>query len=49
MTILMTRKGVHSLTAFAAGLGLVALASTSVVAADKPAIEVITHLSLIHI
>ena len=43
MTILMTRKGVYSLTAFAAGLGLVALASTSVVAADKPAIEVITH------
>lgn len=43
MTMLTTRKSVYSLAAFAAGLGLAALAGASAAAADKPAIEVITH------
>ncbi len=43
MTMLSTRKSVYTLAAFVAGLGLVALVSTTAGAADKPAIEVITH------
>ena len=43
MTSLSTRKSVFTLTASAVGLTIAALASTLAVAADKPAIEVITH------
>ena len=44
-----TRKHFAIITALTAGLGLLALTSVASKADDKPAIEVITHLSLIHI
>ncbi len=43
MTISPTRKSVIMLTAITAGLGFVALTSAATQAAEKPAIEVITH------
>jgi tripartite-type tricarboxylate transporter receptor subunit TctC len=43
MTISPTRKSVIMLTAITAGLGFVALTSAGTQAAEKPAIEVITH------
>ena len=43
MTIIPTRKSVFMLAAFSAGLGLITLTSAATEAADKPAIEVITH------
>ncbi len=43
MTISPARKSVIMLTAITAGLGFVALASAGTQAAEKPAIEVITH------
>jgi tripartite-type tricarboxylate transporter receptor subunit TctC len=43
MTISPTRKSVIMLTAITAGLGFVALAGAGTQAAEKPAIEVITH------
>jgi tripartite-type tricarboxylate transporter receptor subunit TctC len=43
MTIIPTRKSVFMLTAFFAGLGLITLTSAATEAAEKTAIEVITH------
>ena len=43
MNIIPTRKGVFMLTAFFAGLGLITLTSVATEAAEKTAIEVITH------
>ncbi len=43
MTIIPTRKSVFMLAAFSAGLGLITLTSAATEAAEKPAIEVITH------
>ena len=43
MTIIPSRKSVFILTAFSAGLGLITLTSAATEAAEKPAIEVITH------
>jgi tripartite-type tricarboxylate transporter receptor subunit TctC len=43
MTIILSRKSVFILTAFSAGLGLITLTSAATEAAEKPAIEVITH------
>jgi tripartite-type tricarboxylate transporter receptor subunit TctC len=43
MTINPTRKSVIMLAAITAGLGFVALAGASAQAAEKPAIEVVTH------
>ena len=43
MNIIPTRKSVTILTAITAGLGLVTMTSAVTQAADKPAIEVITH------
>jgi len=43
MTISPTRKSVNMLTAIIAGVGFVALTSAGTEAAEKPAIEVITH------
>ena len=43
MTISPTRKSVIMLTAITAGLGFAALTSAATQAAEKPAIEVITH------
>lgn len=43
MTMMPTRKSVLMLTAITAGLGVVTLTSAVTEAADKPAIEVITH------
>ena len=43
MNIIPTRKSVTILTAITAGLGLVTMTNTVTQAADKPAIEVITH------
>lgn len=43
MTISPTRKSVLMLTAITAGLGIVALTNGATQAAEKPAIEVVTH------
>ena len=43
MNIIPTRKSVTILTAITAGLGLVTVTNAVTQAADKPAIEVITH------
>ena len=43
MTISSTRKSVLMLTAITAGLGIVALTNGATQAAEKPAIEVVTH------
>ena len=43
MTIIPTRKSVFMLAAFSAGLGLITLTSAATEAAEKTAIEVITH------
>ncbi len=43
MTIIPTRMSVFMLTAFSAGVGLITLTSAATEAAEKPAIEVITH------
>jgi tripartite-type tricarboxylate transporter receptor subunit TctC len=43
MTISSTRKSVNMLTAIIAGVGFVALTNAGTQAAEKPAIEVITH------
>jgi tripartite-type tricarboxylate transporter receptor subunit TctC len=43
MTIIPTRKSIFMLAVFSAGLGLVTLTSAATEAAEKPAIEVITH------
>ena len=43
MTIIPSRKSVFILTAFSVGLGLITLTSAATEAAEKPAIEVITH------